>query len=87
MVRRMLAAGALTAALLISGTTAAQAADTQVFRGAGYSSFGPEMAYQYARADAQAQARDAGFASADCHVINVVDVWPIVVYVDLECAH
>jgi hypothetical protein len=76
-----------TAALLVSGTTAALAADTQVFRGAGYSSFGPTMAYHYARADALGQAADAGFGSADCHEINVVDVWPIVVYVDLECAH
>jgi hypothetical protein len=87
MVRQILAVGVFTAALLISGTTAAQAADTQVFRGEGYSSFGPDMAYQYARADALGQARDAGYGSADCQVVDVVDFWPIVVYVDLECAH
>jgi hypothetical protein len=87
MVRRILAASALTAALLISGTTAAQAADTQVFRGEGHSGFGPEFAYQYARADALAQARDVGFDYEDCQVINVDDHWPLVVYVDLQCEH
>ncbi|MCA2219085.1 hypothetical protein [Jidongwangia harbinensis] len=85
MVRRMLAVGVFAAAVLISGTTAARAADTQVFRGEGHSGFGPEIAYHYARADALAQARDAGFGNADCHEINVVDSWPLIVYVDLEC--
>jgi hypothetical protein len=87
MVGRILAASVFTAALLVSGATAAQAAETQVFRGEGSSSFGPKMAYYYALADALGQAEDAGFGSADCHVINTVDFWPIAVYVDLECAH
>jgi hypothetical protein len=87
MVRRVLAVGVFTAALLFSGVTAAQAAGTQVFRGEGSSSFGPEIAYHYALADALGQAKNAGFESADCHVINTIDFWPIAVYVDLECAH
>lgn len=87
MVRRLLAAGVFTAALLIPGPGAALAADTQVFHGEGSSSFGPKMAYYYALADALGQAADAGFDSADCHVIDTVDFWPIAVYVDLECTH
>lgn len=85
MVRRLAVAGALAVALLSLGSTAAHATDTQVFRGEGSSSFGPGFAYEYARADALAQARDEGFEYEQCHVVDTEDWWPIVVYVWLEC--
>lgn len=85
MIRRVLTAGALAVALTLAGTTAAHATETQVFRGEGYSSFGPEFAYYYALGHALSQAQDRGFESEDCHVVDSMDFWPAVVYVYLEC--
>jgi hypothetical protein len=85
MIRRFLAVGTLAVALTLAGTTAAHATETQVFRGEGSSSFGPDFAYYYALAHALSQARDRGFESEDCHVVDTMDWWPAVVYVYLEC--
>ena len=85
MFRRVLAVGALVAGLTLVGPTAAHAMETQVFRGEGSSGFGPGIAYYYALGDALGQAGDEGFESAQCHVVDSEDFWPIVVYVYLEC--
>lgn len=85
MVRRVLAVGALVVALTFAGSTAAQARETQVFRGEGSSSFGPGIAYYYAWGDALGQAEDAGFTTDQCEVVDSEDFWPLVVYVYLEC--
>ncbi|MDG4828974.1 hypothetical protein O7627_06585 [Solwaraspora sp. WMMD1047] len=85
MVRRILAAGTLAVALTVVGAIPAHASETRVFRGEGSSSFGPDFAYYYALGHALRQAQGNGFESADCHVVDSDDYWPVVAYVYLEC--
>lgn len=63
----------MSAALVLSGTTAAHASQTQQFRGEGSSSFG--LAYYYALGDALSQADAAGYTSDECTVVDSF-VWP-----------